>query len=59
MFRIKRSVTAQYATITPLISFQKSKADAAKDTMQALEDEVDYLIFSNLYNIMKIVLLVT
>jgi pre-mRNA-splicing factor SYF1 len=39
MFRIKRSVTAQYASITPLITFTKSKADAAKDDMQALEDD--------------------
>jgi hypothetical protein len=44
MFRIKRSVTAQYATIMPLISFTKSKDDIAKDKMQLLEGEV-LLIF--------------
>jgi len=41
MFRIKRSVTAQYATLMPLINFTKSKEDAAKDDMQLLENEAD------------------
>jgi len=41
MFRVKRSVTAQYATQTPLIAFTKSKEDQAKDKMQMLENEVE------------------
>lgn len=41
MFRIKRSVTAQFATQTPLIAFTKSKADQEKDKMQMLEDDVE------------------